>query len=385
MPDHNLLWCGSFTDPSGYGEASRNYVMALDASGDVNLKIRPRSFWNGDSLDLSRVWQDLQRMHRNDFGPEFGPEGHYVSVQHLTPENWRIFPRPCDYHVGMTCFETDGLPAEWQQPMRSVDEIWTHSFWGAEIFREQGILRPIHVIPHGVDVDRFNPNVEPLNELRGGSFKDQFLFGANFDWTERKNPAALLKAYFSAFKREDDVALVLKTYDQYGRGPNFIKNYIEGVRSQVGLTKESSPPVILITDMMAPDQVPHFYASLDAYVLPSRGEGASLTHMEAMATGLPTIGVAWGGNTEFMDGYNSVLIRDFKLVDVTAEMAGPQRQYVGQRWAECEVEVLAASMRGLYEDREHCRRLGERAAATMGMFTWRRVAGQIVTRLQSIK
>jgi hypothetical protein len=88
---------------------------------DVNVKIRPRSFWNGDSLDLSRAGRTCSgcTVTISAFGRSVrvGPASDARELAYLP------HPRVFDYHVGMTCFETDGLPAEWQQPMRS----WTRS------------------------------------------------------------------------------------------------------------------------------------------------------------------------------------------------------------------------------------------------------------------
>ena len=43
------------------------------------------------------------------------------------------------------------------------------------------------------------------------------------------------------------------------------------------------------------EALPALFASADAFVLPSHGEGWGLPLMEAMAMELPTIGTAFGG------------------------------------------------------------------------------------------
>ncbi len=55
--------------------------------------------------------------------------------------------------------------------------------------------------------------------------------------------------------------------------------------------------------------MPRIFASADAFVLPSRGEGWGLPLMEAMSMGLPTIATAFGGNLDFMNGTNSYLVK----------------------------------------------------------------------------
>lgn len=49
------------------------------------------------------------------------------------------------------------------------------------------------------------------------------------------------------------------------------------------------------------DDVPEFLRGLDAFVLPSRAEGISNTILEAMATALPIVATAVGGNVELLE------------------------------------------------------------------------------------
>lgn len=52
--------------------------------------------------------------------------------------------------------------------------------WGAEVFRASGVLRPVHVVPLGVNAARFQP-ARPRALLR-----DRTIFLSVFEWGERK-------------------------------------------------------------------------------------------------------------------------------------------------------------------------------------------------------
>jgi glycosyltransferase involved in cell wall biosynthesis len=377
-----ILWRGAATDPSGYGEATRGYLAGLAQYDDLYVKLKPETFWRGDPC-RDQHWDVLTKLHRNDFNVETP----HIFVQHLTPENYVISPANAKCHIGITTFETDRIPQGWKMQMRGMDEIWTFSQWGADIFNCNGIDR-VKVMRHGVDTVTFRPGLPKLKEIRGNS-SDRFVFGANFDWTERKNPGALLRAYLSAFRADEPVVLALKTYWQHGGGSNpleqsrsYIRAYIENLRAELGLTR--IPPIVLISDMMPSESIPNFYASLDAYVLPARGEGWGLTYSEAMACGLPTIGTGWGGNTEFMNEENSYLLK-YKLTDVPAGKREIPAHYVGHQWASVDLDHLRHTMRQVFERREEAAERGSQARKDMvRWFSWKTACEHMKLRLDDI-
>jgi glycosyltransferase involved in cell wall biosynthesis len=269
---NKVLWAGAAVDPSGYGEATRGYLSAMESHKEISIKLIPRYFFHGELPNLRQVMPTLRRMNDSTLDAAREP---FVAIQHLTPEQWRCWPgQQCRYHIGMTTFETDRLPEMWRVHLKAADEIWTYSEWGRRVFEQERLNRPIVVIPHGVDFVRFRPNagiLPGLEKLRTES--GAYVFGSNFDWTERKNPEALLEAYFKAFKADDRVLLLLKVFHQFpiDRSVQTIKRNIAGIKARLGLSK--TPPVLLISEILSDDLIPKFYGSIDAYVLPSRGEG----------------------------------------------------------------------------------------------------------------
>ena len=100
----------------------------------------------------------------------------------------------------------------------------------------------------------------------------------------------------------------------------------------------------LVTKELSTQQLVQLYRGADVFVLASRGEGLGRPLMEAMLSGLATIGPRWGGNLSFMSDDNSVLI-DGELGRVAPQAAKEWPYFDGQYWFEPHVESLQSAMR----------------------------------------
>ncbi len=80
--------------------------------------------------------------------------------------------------------------------------------------------------------------------------------------------------------------------------------------------------------------VPELLRAMDVFVLPSLGEGISNTVLEAMASGLPVVATAVGGNVELVEqGYNGELFPvgdHLALAAVLASLLGDDGQRIRQ-------------------------------------------------------
>src|SRR5205807_6779556 len=109
------------------------------------------------------------------------------------------------------------------------------------------------------------------------------------------------------------------------------------------------PRITLRSGYLSQDALLEFLRQMDAFVLPSRGEGFGLCGIEAMATGLPLIATNWSGPAEYLDAADSYPL-SYKLVEAQAvEQYGVA--YRGQ-WAQPDYEHLRSLMRYLYEHPE---------------------------------
>lgn len=145
----------------------------------------------------------------------------------------------------------------------------------------------IRVIHNGVDTERFSPRPELRAALRKqfGVPENRFVVGTVGRTVAIKDHPTLLRAVEMMANQNIDVHALL-----VGSGPELERN------QQI----VNASPVLggRVTFVGSCDQVPDLLNSMDAFALTSISEGMSNTLLEAMATGLPAVATAVGGNPE---------------------------------------------------------------------------------------
>ncbi|MBX5474713.1 MAG: glycosyltransferase [Thermoleophilia bacterium] len=324
-----LLWRGPLLEPTGYADAGRAYLLALERAGyAAAARDAP---WLEEDAGLPRAQREaVERARRRP-----APPGEVVVVHHVVPHaSQPLHGNGPD--VARTTFETDRIPRAFLPRLMEVDEVWVPCEFNLDTFRRGGLPRSkLRVLPETLDFDLYDPATPPL-ELPG---RRRFAFLSTFDFTDRKGWDLLLDAWADAFSPDDDVCLVLKCLALHDREG--------GVRERIEAHLRGRPtaPILVLDELLRVEELPALYAAADAYVMASRGEGWGRPYMEAMAMGLPTIGSRWSGNLAFMHDRNSWLV-DGRLVEVPdGAQAHAGSLYRGHRWFEPDREALAAAMR----------------------------------------
>lgn len=262
--------------------------------------------------------------------------------------------------VGRTAFETDSLPPGWSEICNTLDQIWVPSHFNCESFVRAGVEPDrVRVMPEGLDTQKFRPGLEPLPlpQRRG------FNFLSVFDWIDRKGPDVLLRAYLAAFTADDDVALILKVHKFDDPHADLEARLLHFIEREAGMPLHRAPHILLLRGLLPKADMPRLYASADAFVLPSRGEGWGRPYMEAAATQLPVLATRWSGHLDFLHDGNSHLI-DIEGV-VPAPRDSDREVYIGQGWAEPSVDHLAQLMRQVVADKGETRARARRARQEM--------------------
>jgi len=161
-----------------------------------------------------------------------------------------------------------------------------------------GIPSPkISVIPNGVDLSKFNPNIngEKMRELLG--LGDEPLVVTAIRLLKKKGPSRLIAAFSGVLSEFPDAKLAIA-----GDGPE-MKNLRDQIRK---LGMENS---VIMTGSLSQKRVAELMAAGNVFVLPSTVESFGLVALEAMATGVPFIGPNAGGLPDIIkNGFNGLLI-----------------------------------------------------------------------------
>ena len=366
-----LKWVGPIYDSSGYGAATRPYICSLVERDDVEITVDSRSF------------EDVKTKHSQiaKFAHRINAPGDYdFQVTHFTPENFEAIksPLPSVYNIAYTAWETTKLPPTWVDLCNGMDEIWVPSTWNKEVFAQCGVSKPITVIPHILELVDTEVDLVDM-----GINESAYVFYSIFQWIERKNPFALLRAYLTEFTGDEDICLVLKSYriNTSAAEQAIIKNDVRVAKQ--GLRMPNYPQVRFIGGLLSSAQMEGLHQAGDCFVLPSRAEGFGIPYAEAMLRGKPTIGTNYSGNLDFMNDKNSFLI-DSRVSPVCNMIFG---NYTGDMcWGDPDLMHLRRLMRAVYEDRKMAAKKADQAKVDMERdYNSKTIGDLMVRRLMEIK
>jgi len=153
----------------------------------------------------------------------------------------------------------------------------------------------IRVIFNGVDTEKFLPGDQPYLKERYGFLPSDCIIGSVGRFDPIKNHQLLLKAFSRLNCEGKTIRLVF-----LGDGPE---------RNSLIALRDSLPCRDRIHFLGQRDDVADILRIMDIFVLPSKSEGVCNALLEAMATGLPIVATAVGGNIELIqDGFTGLLV-----------------------------------------------------------------------------
>jgi len=183
---------------------------------------------------------------------------------------------------------------------------------------------------------------------------DPFVFGALGTWQKRKGFHDLIRAYFSSFKRDEPVKLVVRS-SAFGEYVT-IRQFKERVTAEVAEiarefgdddfpTSKKQPRLQFLLGTDATDQdIIEWLASIDCYANATYGEGLGIPHIWAKANGVPLVSTGFGAVGELLHE-----VADHGAIDtIVAHWCEPVDEEI------CRIALMfdRDSQWGMYEPRE---------------------------------
>ena len=192
---------------------------------------------------------------------------------------------------------------------RSVDAVISPSHGMKTVLEELGVDAPIRVIPNGVDLSRFSNDVVPFPRSDYGFNPENLIYIYTGRLAPEKNLPFLIQCFARLVNEHPNAKLILA-----GTGPQEAE--LQREVTELGL-KES----VTFTGFIDYSNINRLLTMADVFVTASSSEVHPLSVIEAMASGLPVVGIISPGVSDTVeDGLNGLLtIMDEK--SFTARMA----------------------------------------------------------------
>ena len=333
-------------DPSGYGNAARNDIHALYMAG-ANLTTEViKQMGEDTNYGISGLISNSLKDRNINYG---------AKIIHLTPDLYPRYIEEGKYNIARLFWETDRLPKEWVQPCNMVQEIWTASEQMAKMIKDSGVNVPIKWFPQPIDTSNLYENIPAFST----QFPKDFTFYSIFQWIARKNPRALLRAYWKEFEGNDNVTLLLKTYriSYHQSEYEMIKDEIVQLKNDLRL--KHYPKIYLVERLLSEKEIIKLHLMGDCFIQSSSGEGWSRPTQEAMLYGKPVISGDNGGITDYLTPYYYYKVNSSE-VRATVQPFIPW--YTNDMfWKELDEDSLREQMRTVYNEYNKAQKTAKKA------------------------
>lgn len=294
--------------------------------------LRTETTGYGSSFDSIAI--ELLRRPELDVSFESGSKPD-VQIYYGQPHRGRLerfLQREAETFGIYTMWEASKLPRGWAEVIEDYfDFVIVPSSWCAEIFQENGVSKPMYVVPLGVDPNRFFYMERP----------------------ERETFSVLWQGISIGDRKGGD--LVMQAMEELAL-PNsrlIVKSHPK-LSSFRGTLEIDTPGRKIVHQMITHARLVGLYREADMACYPTRGEGFGLIPLQQMATGLPVAVSQGTGCRAFADPNYALPIK-----------CRTETAYYGAEFGYDEKPLYSSVLQTIewaYRNREKARDLGRKAA-----------------------
>ncbi len=165
-----------------------------------------------------------------------------------------------------------------------------------DVLHDMGVASPAKVIPNGVDLTPFRTPLNPVARAALGVQEEALLLVYSGRLGPEKNLATLLRAFAGLHSALPQTSLLL-----LGDGPE--RSALEWMTENLGLAGS-----VVFAGMVDYSRIPEYLAACDLFVTASVTEVHPLSIIEALACGLPVVGIESPGVSDtIQDEVNGLL------------------------------------------------------------------------------
>lgn len=371
-----------FQDYSGYASISRQFILELYKMHKFDLYLEPIIWINSGNFDLDPKDKAIF--------DELIEKGKHVTPADTTLVHFSIATEffgeksPYKNTFGYTMLETDKVSPTWAYKCNQMDAVFVPSTYCMSSFMQSNIIKPIRVVPFGIDFDKFTPEGPKL--LDQLTTKYNFLFvGQWLQQGDRKNIIGTIRTFLNLFKDNPDVGLILKSY-LVGAGTidkMTIDAQIQGIRHQMGFKEDEGPKIYLVHGALTQESMIKLYRNADAFLLPTTGEAWGMPLLEAAAMELPIITTGGTGSEAFLNPKHTIMLSyEWKAIGYNFYWPGvyePQQQLTIPN-----MEEFSRMVHRVYKHQDISKEQAKKQRAELieRDFTWKNAAKQLAKAIE---
>jgi hypothetical protein len=164
---------------------------------------------------------------------------------------------------------------DWVERFNQCDEVWATSDWCAEVFKDNGVTKPIYVYPHGIE-EKWSAVKRSYNE------DEVFKFLHVGEPSPRKSGQLVVDTFIKMFGNNPKYQLTLKCHHNHT-----VRVYDKN--GELRLPEDVYSNIKVIKDEMAIEDLVALHQRHHVLIYPTWGEGFGFIPLQALATGMPVI------------------------------------------------------------------------------------------------